>query len=80
MAAASIRERHLLIISEAVRHIPQSDRDNHPQIPWRDIAGIGNILRHGYNVIDPKRIWGVVKADLPELNAAISEMLKRYPS
>ena len=27
-------ERHLLIISEAVRHIPQSDKDTHPQIPW----------------------------------------------
>ncbi len=71
-------ERHLLIISEAVRHIPQSDKDNHPQISWRDIAGIGNILRHGYNIIDPQRIWSVVEADLPELKAAISEISKRH--
>ena len=41
MAAASVSEKLL--------HIPQSDKDNHPQIPWRDIAGIGNILRHGYD-------------------------------
>lgn len=56
-------ERHLLIISEAVRHIPESDRDQHPQIPWRDIASIGNILRHGYDIIDPQRIWAVVELD-----------------
>ncbi len=43
-------ERHLLIISEAIRHVPKCDKDNHPQIPWRDIAGIGNILRHGYDI------------------------------
>ncbi len=73
-------ERHLLIISEAVRHIPQSDKENHPQIPWRDIAGIGNILRHGYDIIDPQRVWGVVKADLPQLKAAIGAILKRYPA
>ncbi|MFY9642863.1 MAG: HepT-like ribonuclease domain-containing protein [Rhodomicrobium sp.] len=72
-------ERHLLIVSEAVRHIPHSDKDNHPQIPWRDIAGIGNILRHGYEMIDPQRIWSVVKADLKPLKAAVDEIAKRYP-
>ncbi len=71
-------ERHLLIISEAVRHIPQSDRDNHPQIPWRDIAGIGNILRHGYDIIDPQRIWSVVRDDLPALKAAVDKISKGY--
>jgi uncharacterized protein with HEPN domain len=73
-------ERHLLIISEAVRHIPQIDKDNHPQIPWRNIAGIGNILRHSYDIIDPRRIWSVVTDDLRELKAAIDEISKRYPA
>ena len=70
-------ERHLLIISEAVRHIPQSDKNNHPQIPWREIAGIGNILRHGYDMIDPQRIWSVVIFDLPALRATIEEITKK---
>lgn len=71
-------ERHLLIISEAVRHIPQSDKDKHPEIPWRDIAGIGNILRHGYDGIDPHRIWSAVQFDLPPLKVAIEAILKQY--
>ena len=71
-------ERHLLIISEAVRHIPQSDRDDHPQIPWRDIAGVGNILRHGYDIVDPQRIWAVVELDLPALKTAIEDILAKY--
>ena len=71
-------ERHLLIISEAVRHIPQSDRDDHPQIPWRDIASVGNILRHGYDIIDPQRIWTVVELDLPALKTAIENILAKY--
>lgn len=71
-------ERHLLIISEAVRHIPQSDKANYPQIPWRDIAGIGNILRHGYDIVDPQQIWSVVKDELPALEAAIAGISGNY--
>jgi uncharacterized protein with HEPN domain len=71
-------ERHLLIISEAVRHLPQSDKDNHPQIPWRDIAGIGNILRHGYDAVDPRQIWSVVTDDLPALETAIAEITAHH--
>jgi len=77
-ALRAATERHLLIISEAVRHIPQSDRDDHPQIPWRDIASVGNILRHGYDIIDPQRIWAVVELDLPALKTAIENILAKY--
>jgi uncharacterized protein with HEPN domain len=70
-------ERHLLIISEAVRHLPQIDKDNHPQIPWRNIAGIGNILRHGYDGVDAQQIWRVVQYDLPALEVAVAEITGR---
>lgn len=69
-------ERHLLIISEAIRHVPDEQRAAYPQIPWRDIAGIGNILRHGYDLIDPKRIWDVVQYDLDSLETAIRSILQ----
>ena len=73
-------ERHLLIISEAVRYIPENDRDGHPQIPWRNITGIGNILRHGYDGIDQERIWSAVQLDLPALKTAIEAMLVNNPA
>lgn len=51
-------ERHLLIIAEAVKSIPLADRASEPSVPWPDVIGLGNILRHGYYVIDERRIWG----------------------
>lgn len=72
-------ERHLLIISEAVRHLPQSEKDNHPQVPWREIAGIGNILRHGYDAVDTQQIWSVVQYDLPALETVVAGISGRLP-
>ena len=41
-------ERAIEIISEASRHIPDDMKATAPEIPWRQIAGIGNVLRHDY--------------------------------
>ncbi len=40
--------RNVERISEASRHIPNDLKARHPEIPWRKVAGIGNILRHAY--------------------------------
>jgi uncharacterized protein with HEPN domain len=39
-------ERGLEIVSEASRHLPEEMKVRHPEIPWRKVAGIGNVLRH----------------------------------
>jgi len=49
-------ERNVERISEASRHIPRSLKAPHPQIPWRKVAGIGNILRHAYPIVDDSLI------------------------
>ena len=45
-------ERCVEIISEGARRIPSAIQEGHTGIPWDDIKGIGNILRHGYDEID----------------------------
>ena len=67
-------ERGVEIISEASRHIPADLKDNHPEIPWAKIAGIGNITRHEYHRVAPDIVWRIVEAELGPLEAAISEM------
>lgn len=47
-------ERNLERISEVTGHIPDHVKASHPPIPWRDIAGIGNILRHDYPRVNPR--------------------------
>ena len=71
-------ERHLLIIAEAVKHIPDADKAKHADIPWRDIVGIGNILRHGYDVVDERRVWEVVQSDLDQLKTAVTAITADY--
>ena len=44
-------ERGIEIISEASRRVPEELRALRPEIPWHDIASIGNILRHRYHSI-----------------------------
>lgn len=68
-------ERSLEIISEASRHIPADRRARHPEIPWRSVADIGNVLRHGYDQIGDHRIWAVVEQDLEPLEKAVRAML-----
>jgi uncharacterized protein with HEPN domain len=68
-------ERNIERISEASRHIPRSVKAKHPEIPWRKIAGIGNILRHAYPIVDDSLVWEVVVRDLPPLRAAVEQML-----
>jgi uncharacterized protein with HEPN domain len=63
-------------VSEASRRLPADLKAKRPEIPWADIAGIGNTLRHGYDSLDHAPIWGVVERDLPPLKAAVEAMLQ----
>jgi uncharacterized protein with HEPN domain len=59
--------RRFEIIGEAVKNIPNNFRDKHPNIPWREIAGLRDVLIHGYFGINLIRVWKVIKEDLPKL-------------
>jgi uncharacterized protein with HEPN domain len=71
-------QRHLEIISEASRHIPEADKTDHPQIPWRDISNIGNVLRHRYDTVSDDRIWEIVTLDLRALRTAIRKIIAKH--
>ena len=69
-------ERNVERISEASRHIPDSLKARHPEIPWQKVAGIGNVLRHAYPIVDDSVVWEVVVRDLPSLKAAAEQLLR----
>ena len=73
-------ERKLLIISEAAIRLKGSAESLCPEIPWRDIRGIGNWFRHGYDKIDPETIWNTIQDDLPPLKAAVARALRGLES
>ena len=68
-------ERCIEIVSEASRHIPAQMKAEHPSVPWQNVADIGNVLRHGYQSIDPQIVWEVATHHLNSLRAAMEQML-----
>ena len=68
-------ERYLERLSEASRHVPQELKEKHPEVDWRGVADIGNVLRHAYDQVSDRRIWDTMTDDLPLLKAAIEAMI-----
>lgn len=68
--------RCLEIVSEASRRLPAGLKSRHPDIPWKDIAGAGNVYRHDYEEISTAMIWNTVKA-LPSLLEVVEKELER---
>jgi len=64
--------RRLEIMGEAVKNIPSEFRDEYPKIPWKQIAGMRDILIHEYFGVNIERVWKTIKTDLPELKQKIS--------
>jgi len=70
-------ERYLERLSEASRHLPPDLKATEPQIDWRGVADVGNVLRHIYDQISDRRIWAIITDDLEPLKAAVDSMLRQ---
>ncbi len=57
--------RRLEIIGEAVKNLPATFKSKHPDIPWKNIAGMRDILIHEYFDVDLVLTWRVVKQEIP---------------
>jgi len=68
-------ERAAQIISEAVRTLPSEITARYPEVEWTKIAGIGNILRHEYERVDPAIMWDIVTIELPKLETVVRRIL-----
>ena len=68
--------RHLQIIGEAVRALPEEVRASAPGIEWTKIIGMRNVLVHDYFDIDAGLVWDAATRDIPALKAAVEDLLK----
>ncbi len=67
--------RNFEIIGEAVKNLPQSIRDQRPDMPWRKIAGMRDEMIHEYFGVDLEMVWNVIEQELPQLKETIESLL-----
>lgn len=68
-------ERKLEIIGEATKRIPDDFKQKHPSIPWKDMAGMRDILIHQYTEVDEDIVWKTIKQKIPTLKEQIENIL-----
>ncbi|MDO9509238.1 MAG: DUF86 domain-containing protein [Thermovirgaceae bacterium] len=68
--------RNLEIIGEAVRKLPEDFLEKHPDLPWREIAALRNILAHACFGLDLEIIWTLAIEETPSLSNQIGSIIK----
>ena len=68
-------EREVFIVGEAAARLPEEWKQRQPEVPWRKIVGLRNLLAHGYWVIDAEELWDIARHKVPEFVARLRPLL-----
>jgi uncharacterized protein with HEPN domain len=71
--------RNLQTLRQSAARVSSALRDTHPEVNWRGIIGLRNVLVHDYLGISLVRIWEIVERDLPDLQRQVETMIQAWP-
>jgi uncharacterized protein with HEPN domain len=72
--------RHIEIIGEAVKNLPESLKVRYSDVPWRQIGRTRDVLAHVYFAVSSDRIWNVIDVEIPKLISEVTKMIEELPS
>ena len=68
---------NMMVIGEAANLLTKEFREEHPEVPWRDIVDMRNVLVHGYFTTSPLFIWETYTKDLGLLKEQVREYIQK---
>jgi len=68
--------RRIEIIGEATKKISNQTRENYPQVPWKEMAGMRDVVVHGYFGISIRLIWNVATNEIRNLKPEMEKILQ----
>lgn len=69
--------RRIEMIGEAVKNLPPELTKKYHKIPWREVAGMRDILIHEYFGVNTNIVWNTVKKDLPKLKEQVEKIVEK---
>lgn len=72
-------ERCIEVIGEASRHLSNAFKEQHPDIPWREIVQQRNVIAHGYFHLAHDRLWSVATVEVPRLIERLRAFVGKLP-
>ena len=72
-------ERELEILGEAARRVSDHFREEHPDVPWRELVGLRNVISHQYDKVSYAGIYRMLKEQIPNLRAKLESLLPPVP-
>ena len=69
--------RNFEIIGEASKNVPTEIKNKYPEIPWKKMYGLRNLIAHEYFGIDYEMIWEISKNNLPQNSIDLREIIEK---
>ncbi len=66
--------RNLQVLAESTQRLSDQLKTAHAEVPWREIAGLRNILVHDYLGVDLEHVWRILERDLPKLKVDLGRI------
>ncbi|MGM0569046.1 MAG: HepT-like ribonuclease domain-containing protein [Elusimicrobiota bacterium] len=64
------------VIGEAAKNVPETIKEKNPDLPWKEMGAMRNILIHAYFGIDYELVWDAIKNKIPKVKIKLKKILR----